>query len=211
MTRLARPWTRGAILAALLAPAAAAAQDSDGDGVADVADAYPCDAAAAGQIFVPGENQHGALLMEDHWPARADLDFNDMVLSHNVAIRTNAAGQALSIRAVFNAVAIGGTFQNGLGWRLPVPRGQVSSIRRTLFGGATQTLTPSATDADATVVLSTNLRELFANRQGAINSIPSEARVAGPSPPRRPPGTSSCSGARPAATRSTAPSTRGPR
>ena len=159
---------------ALALGTSAAAQDSDGDGVPDTEDAYPCDPAASAIGFAPAENIHGSILAEDHWPAQGDLDFNDLVLSYNLTYRMNAAGRVVSMRAVFNTLAIGGTFHNGLGWHLPVARTAIASATRTIFGGATTTLVPSGSDAEATYVLSNDLRELFGNQTGAINSVPGE-------------------------------------
>jgi LruC domain-containing protein len=157
----------------------ALAQDSDGDGVVDTADAYPCDPAAAAIAFAPAEGVHGSILTEDHWPLQADLDFNDLALSYNITYRMDAAGRTLNLRAVFNTLAVGGTLHNGLGWHLPVPPSAIASATRTIFGGATTPLVPASGDAEATFVLSEDLRELFGGREGAINAVPGQPVVQG--------------------------------
>lgn len=163
----------------MLASAPAFAQDSDNDGVADTADAYPCDATKAGIAFAPAEGVHGSLLAEDHWPIQGDLDFNDLVLTYNLTYTLDAGGNVSSLRAVFNTRAIGGTFDNGVGWRLPVAAADIASATRTIFGGASTSMVPQASDSSATFLLSNNLRELFGNRAGAINSVPGEPVVQG--------------------------------
>ena len=53
-------------VASLLAiPAAAFAQDSDSDGVADASDAYPCDATRASVSYFPGASTSVLFVFED--------------------------------------------------------------------------------------------------------------------------------------------------
>jgi LruC domain-containing protein len=155
-------------LALVFTPGAARAQDSDGDGVPDAADLYPCDIALAGSYSYPGPDQHGALLFEDLWPNLGDADFNDAVLTYNYRLRTDGNGRVVSITATYNVLALGGDLDNGLGLHLPIPMGAVASVTRTVGGGAREPLS-LAVDADLTVTLSENLRELFGGQGGPIN------------------------------------------
>ena len=165
-------------LAGLLAlPTWASAQDSDGDGVADAADAFPCDASRASVSFFPGSTSSALLAFEDQWPGSTDLDFNDVVVRVHYRMERNAAGNVVQLHAVFDPVAVGGALSNGLGLQLPTGRSGVSARRR-IAGGAWQALTLEV-DASATLVVSPNLRELYANTTGRINSEAGVAHVPG--------------------------------
>ena len=68
-------------VASLLAlPAAAFAQDSDSDGVANAADAFPCDATRASVSYFPGQSTSALLAFEDQWPNFTDVDYNDVAI-----------------------------------------------------------------------------------------------------------------------------------
>ncbi|MCK6550841.1 LruC domain-containing protein [Myxococcota bacterium] len=179
----ARPSSTLALCALLatvaLFPTRAEAQDSDADGVADAIDAYPCDGSAQATIFAPGEREHAMLLFEDLWPSNGDLDFNDVALTYNLALRVDTTGRALGVTATFNALALGGVLTNGLGWQLPVARGAVASVTRQLDAGAIEALELEPRDTNATVRLVPSLRALFDDAAGAINSSPSAARRVG--------------------------------
>jgi LruC domain-containing protein len=146
--------------------------------MADAADLFPCDPGAAGAAFAPAEGAHALLLFEDQWPAQGDLDFNDLVLAYNYAFRVDGQGRVARVRVTLEPLAIGGVYTNGLGLHLPVPRGAVASVRRTVAGVSTD-LMLAAGDAELTVTVSSNLRELFGGAAGTINSAADKPRQAG--------------------------------
>jgi sulfatase modifying factor 1 len=164
---------QGLGLATMMAiPAAAFAQDADGDGVANAADAFPCDPGRASVTFFPGETTSALLAFEDQWPGPTDVDYNDVAIRVHHRLERNAAGDVVSLSAVFDPVALGGVLSNGLGLQLPASREGVS-VRRRVEGGDWQDV-PLEGDASATVVLSSNLRELFGGASGRINSLRGE-------------------------------------
>ncbi len=153
----------------LCAPTAAFAQDTDSDGVPNASDAFPCDGNKAGIAFAPAEGVFGTLMFEDRWPNKDDQDFNDAVFAYNAVYITNGVGDTTSLQLTLRTLALGGTYTHGLGLQLPVLAAQVSSITRTV-GTTTQTLVPSAQDANLTVHLSADLREFFGFATGPINA-----------------------------------------
>jgi LruC domain-containing protein len=167
-----------ALGAALVAPGTAAAQeDSDGDGVSDLVDPFPCDGSRAAVTFFPGETTSALLLFEDQWPSSSDTDFNDVALRVHYRAERDRFGDVVSLLASFDPVALGGEFDNGLGLVLPTSAAGVT-VERRVGAGAWGSLTPEAA-ANPTVVLSSNLRELFASTPGRINSRQGVARISG--------------------------------
>jgi LruC domain-containing protein len=170
---------RGLLLALLVAalPAIAAAADSDGDGVPDSADAFPCDGLRAGITYFPGFDSSALLSFEDQWPGATDLDFNDVTVRAHYRLETDPAGDLVTLRAVLDPVALGGELSNGLALQVPAGRQGVSARRR-VAGGAWQPLTLEG-DANATVIISQDLRELYGNPSGAVNSRTNRPRLTG--------------------------------
>lgn len=153
--------------------------DNDNDGIDDINDYYPCDSTASSVAFGPAEDAQAMMEYEDQWPSDGDLDFNDVVVSYNVVLRQNAAGQTVGIRATFDPLALGGLYSNGLSWHIPVPTSQVAHATRSVAGGPASPLTVSTLDTELTVTVSNNLRELFGNQSAQINSLPTLARQTG--------------------------------
>ena len=123
-------------LASLVAlPAAAFAQDSDGDGVANASDAYPCDSTRASVSFFPGQSTSALLAFEDQWPGHTDVDYNDVAVRAHYRLERNASGNVVQLHAVIDPVASGGDLSNGLGLVLPTSRTGVTARRR-VGGGA---------------------------------------------------------------------------
>ena len=158
-------------LATSAASIAHAQSDSDLDGIPDSADAFPCDPLRAAVSFVPAEQAHGMLLFEDQWPYASDLDFNDVALAYNLEVTRDAAGRAWSINATINVLALGGDYDNGLGWHVPVHSSLVQSVSlRRGVGLPPETLALSPNDGELTFIISSNLREFFGGIAGTINS-----------------------------------------
>jgi LruC domain-containing protein len=166
-----------ALTGALISPPVALAQDSDGDGAPDASDAYPCDATRASVSYFPGQSTSALLAFEDQWPGHTDVDFNDVALRVHYRLERNASGAVVQLVAVIDPVALGGDLSNGLGLQLPTSRTGVT-VRRRVGGGAWQAVGLES-DSNATMVLSGNLRELYSNASGRINSRANEARQSG--------------------------------
>ncbi len=161
-------------------PAFAQDADADLDGVGDVADAFPCDNGAAGELYAPGDGTHGTLAYEDQWPNKGDSDFNDAVINYNYVARTDANGDVVSLRATYSARALGGTIAVGFGLHLPVAAGSVQSVTRRIGNGPAEPIMVSTADAEATFIVSRDLRqELYAGASMQVNSRPDLATQSG--------------------------------
>ncbi len=92
-------------------------QDADSDGVADVDDAYPNDAARAYNNYYPAAGK-GTLMYEDLWPAMGDYDFNDYVCSYRYNLVTNASNKVVEMKLNLTSRAIGASNKNGFAFQL---------------------------------------------------------------------------------------------
>jgi LruC domain-containing protein len=175
-TRTSRSLT-SLILLLLCAPSFAWAQDADNDGVPNASDAFPCDASRAAVTYFPGATTSAMLAYEDQWPGATDLDFNDVVLRVHYRMERDAAGDVVSFFGTIDPEALGGTYSNGLALQLPVSASGVTAQRR-IGNGAWQELALEA-DANATIILSENLRHLFGEVGGPVNSLVGSPHVVG--------------------------------
>ena len=109
--------------------------DTDGDGVIDASDCYPSDPNKAFCNAVPT----GTLAFEDQWPFTGDYDMNDVVVTYNYNVVTNAANNVLRVEATYVLRATGGSFKNGFAVQFPVDRNKVSGVSgATLEAGQTK-------------------------------------------------------------------------
>jgi LruC domain-containing protein len=105
--------------------------DSDGDGIANNLDDFPTDASKAFISYYPAggaENAGATVLFEDMWPSKGDYDMNDVVLSYNLRIITNAQNKVAAVDGTYSLRARGGTYQNGFGIEFPISRSLVSNV-----------------------------------------------------------------------------------
>ncbi len=147
-------------------------EDTDQDAVPDVADPAPCDPRVVAEAFAPSETSRSMIVVEDQWPEYSDLDFNDVVSAYHYQFLLGPDGRVVALRATFDVLALGGSYTLGLGMALAVPPAQVASLARSINGGAPESLMLRSDGARATWWVSPNLRELFGNLQGPINSVP---------------------------------------
>jgi len=156
---------------AVLFSAPALGQDADADGVADAADAFPCDARYAAVAFAPAEGSLGLLMFEDQWPRSGDLDFNDTVVSYGYEYLLDGNGDLVRLNLDLNVHALGGDYDNGLALSLPVPRSQVASVTRIGGGFASTTLLPSTSDANLVVTIIDDIRGMLNAGSGPVFSL----------------------------------------
>lgn len=124
--------------------------DTDGDGVPDTLDDYPTDPQRAFNNFFPSETTVGTLAYEDLWPAKGDYDFNDMVIDYNFNQVTNGQNKVVEVKARLILKAIGASFKNGFGIRLPVEPNQITSVTGTHLTENIITLNGNGTEAGQT-------------------------------------------------------------
>jgi LruC domain-containing protein len=163
----------------LVVPGVALAEDSDGDGVDDEFDAFPCDPNAASVVYAPAQGEHGMLLFEDTWPSNGDLDFNDATVSYNFVVLLDASSHVTSVHLTLNALSAGSLRQNGVALRLPVPAGSASSITRSFEQGVVDPVAPVAGESDLVIDLVEDVRSAFGSPPGFVNTDPSAASQPG--------------------------------
>jgi len=94
---------------------------------------------------------------------------NDLVMSYNYKIVTNASNVVVQVCAKFNLLATGGTYGSGFGVQFPVTRSTVSGLTSTLAGA-----TLEAGQTNAVVTLFSNMRAQMAtwNTQPGVAQSP---------------------------------------
>ncbi len=162
---------------ALLVPASSKAADMDADGTADEADAVPCDTRASTVAFAPAQNQQGSLIFEDMWPAKGDLDFNDVSLSYNYIFFLDDAGRVSSMQASINLLAAGGTLPNSVRLHLPVAADAATLINLNGTDGVTHALTPAPNEHELVIPLIADVNAAMGDT--LANTTPDKPSVAG--------------------------------
>ncbi len=104
------------------------APDRDYDGVSDALDSYPDDKNLAYDSYYPSKGAFGSLLTEDLWPALGDFDFNDLVVDYNFQIASDARNNIKQLTIQLKTRAIGASYHNGLGIRLPIASNLIESV-----------------------------------------------------------------------------------
>ncbi|TCC86602.1 LruC domain-containing protein [Pedobacter frigiditerrae] len=129
------------------------AKDKDKDGIPDLLDDYPDDANKAFNNYssITGGS---TVAFEDLWPSKGDFDMNDLVMSYNYTIVTNANNIVVQVLGNFTLRAAGGTLSNGFAVEFPIPRASVRSLE-----GATL----EAGQTNAVVVLFTDMQKEMPN------------------------------------------------
>jgi len=137
------------------------ASDSDGDGVNDIDDEYPNDAARAFNSYYPGLNQYATAAFEDLWPYYGDYDLNDVVMDFNYQLVSNAQNQVKDVAATYVLRASGGQIEHAFAVEFPANASNINSLTgASLENGHT----------NAVVKIFDNIRSV----QARWNTIPSE-------------------------------------
>jgi LruC domain-containing protein len=129
------------------------AKDKDGDGIPDLLDDYPDDARKAFNNYssITGGS---TVAFEDLWPSKADFDMNDLVMSYNYTIVTNANNIVVEVNGDFLLKAAGGNLPNGFAVEFPLARNKVRGLTgATLEDGQSK----------AVIVLFTNMQKELLN------------------------------------------------
>ncbi|MFT7033737.1 MAG: LruC domain-containing protein [Cyclobacteriaceae bacterium] len=100
-------------------------QDEDQDGVPDHSDVSPSDPSVAAVSYFPALDKYATFAFEDMWPFKGDYDFNDLVVSHQASIYTNAFDFVTKVDYQFQIRAIGAIFDNDLCINFSDPEHQV--------------------------------------------------------------------------------------
>ena len=156
--------------------------DTDGDGVADIYDAYPNDPNKAFNNYFPASG-FSTLMYEDQWPSKGDYDFNDIVVDYRYNIVTNAANNVVEANYSFLPRAAGCIYKNSFAFQLDgVTADKISSVTGTK--SAWTQVNPNGTEAgqtnnNANILVTDNFFNLFAGRSGndMVNTVPSIAKL----------------------------------
>ena len=130
--------------------------DSDGDGIIDVLDEFPNDPNYAFTYNAPSGDTNGEIGFEDLWPFRGDDDFNDLVVTYDYDLIANNNNKITRLVANFEIKNIGGSFENGFAFALPIAPSLVSGVTGQLLNASYLEIAPNGTEqgtaADETVI-----------------------------------------------------------
>jgi LruC domain-containing protein len=165
-----------------LAPLVSATDaDTDGDGVKDLLDEYPTEAARAFSRSYPSATGWGSLAYEDQWPSKGDYDLNDVLMRYRTKEILNAQRNVAGVEMELGAVARGGLVDSGFAVHFPGVSASVVSSATLSVNGATATpLAVEAGQSEAVfVVMPSSLAALpsptscsFANTQTGCPAVP---------------------------------------
>ena len=167
----------------VLSAAVTTLADTDGDGVADIYDAYPNDPYKAFNNYSPA-NGYSSLLFEDMWPGKGDYDFNDFAIDYRYNTVTNAQNNVVEVDYTFVPRAAGCIYKNQFGFQLDgINTNQITSVTGTK--AASVTLNSNGTEAGqssgiANIIVSDNNFNLFNGASGSqmINTFDSLQKFA---------------------------------
>jgi LruC domain-containing protein len=109
--------------------------DTDADGVCDADDCEPTN----NKVATCNTYGVGTLAFEDQWPSQGDYDMNDVVITYNYTVKTNASNIVTRVEATYTLRATGGSYNNGFGVQFPVDRSKVTNVvGATLEAGQTK-------------------------------------------------------------------------
>lgn len=145
----------------------AAIIDTDNDGISDLLDEYPNDPTKAFNNYYPSSAVDGkaTLAFEDNWPKKGDYDLNDLVISYQYKIVTNAQNKVVQVNGDFYLNATGGGYYNGFGVEFPLKASQAKNV----VGGVLE-----AGQENAVIILFTNMRQEMENWNTKPNDPTSE-------------------------------------
>lgn len=124
-----------------------AANDSDGDGINDELDDFPYDPNKSFNNYSPSNAQNGTVAFEDLWPSKGDYDFNDLVVNYKFNTIANSSNEISAIEADFTIQHIGGSFQNGFAFVLPISSSDIESVENQVMNVGFVSLNSNGTEA----------------------------------------------------------------
>jgi LruC domain-containing protein len=108
------PHLVGTELVTFINPCLSSSTDTDNDGVTDQYDVRPSDATISSVAYYPARDRYATFAFEDMWPYKGDYDFNDLVVSHQATVYTNASDFVTKVDYQLVIRAIGAKFNNDL-------------------------------------------------------------------------------------------------
>jgi LruC domain-containing protein len=102
--------------------------DTDADGVLDILDDYPTDPERAYTNYYPSKDAWATLAFEDLFPNSGDYDLNDLVVSYQYIMVSNAKNQVVEMTANYKPIATGASYKNGFGVQFPFSTDLIKSV-----------------------------------------------------------------------------------